>query len=93
MRSLVINIGRQSDGCTYQLHPRSRTEIKKRFPEAHLVPTLFVGYDTQSDFETLHSPMWKQIAMILTGLTWEQIEESGGLSMYDPEASATTKVA
>ncbi len=31
--------------------------------------------------------------MILTGLTWEQLEESGEVSMYDPVASATTKVA
>jgi len=93
MNSIVINIGRQSDGCTYQIHPRSRADIKKRFPAAHLVPTLFVGYDSQTDFETFHSTMWKQIAMMLTGLTWEQIEQSGGVSMYDPVASATTKVA
>jgi hypothetical protein len=93
MSSIVINIGRQSDGCTYQLHPRSRADIKKRFPAAQLVPTLFVGYDTQADFERLQGPLWKQIAMILTGLTWEQLEESGGVSMYDPVASATTKVA
>jgi hypothetical protein len=93
MSSIVINIGRQSDGCTYQLHPRSRADIKKRFPGAHLVPTLFVGSDTQADCETFHGTMWKQIAMMLTGLTWEQLEESGGISMYDPVASATTKVA
>jgi hypothetical protein len=93
MSSIVINIGRQSDGCTYQIHPRSRADIKRRFPAAHLVPTLFVGSDPQADFETFHGTMWKQIAMMLTGLTWEQLEESGGVSMYDPVASATTKVA
>jgi hypothetical protein len=93
MSPIIINIGRQSDGCTYQLHPRSRAEIKARFPSVHPVPTIFVGYDTQGDFETLHGPMWKQIAMMLTGLTWEQIEEVGGATIYDPMASATTKVA
>jgi hypothetical protein len=93
MSSLLINIGRQSDGCTYQLNPRSRAEIRARFPGVHPVPSIFVGYETQADFKTLHGPMWKQLATMLTGLTWEQIEEMGGVSMYDPMASAVMKVA
>lgn len=93
MSSLLINIGRQSDGCTYQLNPRSRAEIRNKFPGVHSAPSIFVGYETQSDFESLHGPMWKQIAMMLTGLSWDQIEAMGGVSMYDPMASEVMKVA
>jgi len=90
---LIFNIGRQPDGCVYQLNPKSRVEIKKRFPTARAVPSVFVGYDREADFEALHGPMWRQIATMLTGLTWEQIEEMGGMSLYDPMASQFMKVA
>ena len=93
MSTIVINIGRQSDGCTYQLNPRSRVEIQSQFPGVHPAPTVFVGYESQSDFEQIHGPMWKQVAMMLTGLSWEQIEEMGGASLYDPIAGTNRKVA
>jgi hypothetical protein len=86
MSPIVINIGRQSDGCTYQLHPRSALAIRTKFPAAQPVPSVFVGYETRADFERLHGPMWRQVAMMLTGLTWRQIHAMGGVQLYDPVA-------
>lgn len=93
MSPLVIHIGRQSDGCAYELNPRSRVEILRRFPGVRSVPGVFVGYDTRAEFEELHGPMWKQIAMMLTGLTWEQIESMGGVRIYDPALGESRQVA
>jgi len=93
MSPIVIHVGRQHDGCAYELNPRSRAEIKRRFPEARMAPSVFVGYDTQSDFESLHGPMWRQIAMLLAGLSWSQIEEMGGIEIYDPVHDERRKVA
>jgi hypothetical protein len=90
---IVIHIGRQTDGCAYDLNPLSEREVKKRFPDAHGVPIVFVGYGKEADFEVAHGPLWMQIAMMLTGLTAEQIEEMGGISLYDPAASDMRKVA
>ena len=84
MEPLVIQIGRQRDGCTYQLHPSSRARLRKEFPDVRPVPSVFIGYDTKSDFEALHGPLWKQIATMLTGLSWERIETLGGIQIYDP---------
>ncbi len=84
MEPLIIQIGRQRDGCTYQLHPSSRVQLKKTFPKARPVPSVFIGYDTQSDFEVLHGPLWKQVATMLTGLSWKRIENLGGIKIYDP---------
>lgn len=86
MGTILINIGRQSDGCTYQLHPRSSDEIRSRFPRARPVPSVFIGYETQAEFEELHGPIWRQVALMLTGLSWEQIEAMGGVRLYDPVA-------
>ncbi len=93
MSTLQIDIGRQSDGCVYMLHPLTRRALEQRFPGVHRIPDVFVGYDTKADFEAMHGPLWKQIATILTGLTWEQIEEMGGVTLYDPRASELLKVA
>lgn len=86
MAMILINIGRQSDGCTYQLHPRSSDEIRSRFPHARPVPSVFIGYEAQAEFEALHGPNWRQVALMLTGLSCEQIEAMGGARLYDPVA-------
>ena len=84
MAAILINIGRQSDGCTYQLYPRSRLEIGRRFPGVRPAPSVFVGYEAQSEFESSHGPMWQQIAMLVTGLSVGQMQEMGGVKLYDP---------
>lgn len=80
---ILINIGQQSDGCTYALHPRSLHEIKEKYA-VRPAPSIFVGYDTRDEFESLHGDMWPQIATLLTGLSWQQIESEGGAFLYDP---------
>jgi hypothetical protein len=81
---IEILVGRQSDGCTYSLHPTSRKLIRRRFQSARLVPSLFIAADTRADFEAAQGPVWDQIAMILTGLSKQQMDELGGVRVYDP---------
>lgn len=89
--TILISIGKQADGCTYELHPRSWKEISDKYSHARQVPSVFVGYKTREEFEELHGPMWKQIAMALTGLTWSQLEKMGGVAIYDPVAQREIK--
>ncbi len=84
MDHIVIYVGRQKDGCTYQLHPSSRARIRMSFPNAHITPSIFVGYETQSDFEVFHGPLWDQVTQILTGLSLAEIESLGGFRIFDP---------
>ena len=93
MEPLIILIGRQSDGCTYQLHPRSRKRIQEAFPETRIAPSVFVGYEGRAEFENLHAPMWGQIAQLLTGLSRDRLEVLGGVTIYDPATEETRKVA
>lgn len=81
---LVIYFGLQGDGCTYLLDAKSRERIQTAFPEAKLVPRVFIGFNKEAEFERLHGPIWEQVATILTGLTDEQIQLLGGLQLYDP---------
>jgi hypothetical protein len=84
---IEIRVSRRSDGCTYSLSPTSRNLILKGFPRANLAPTVFISTLTQSDFEKTHGPIWGQVAIILTGLSEEQIKQLGGYRIIDSVAS------
>ena len=86
---IEILVTRQHDGTTYQLRPRSRERIEVRYPEVHCTRSIFVGYDTESDFKHYHGPLWKQIVLILTGLTAERLAELGGYKIYDSTTEET----
>jgi hypothetical protein len=82
---LVISVGIQHDGAAYELHPRSQRRIEEKFPGLKLLPVVFLGHRRASEFDTLQPPRWKQMALLLTGLTEEQIAEMGGVVLYSPE--------
>ncbi len=81
---VVILVGRQSDGFSYSLSYSSQKLIRKKFPTARIAPNLFISASTQSDFETVHGPICDQVAIILAGLSANQIEQLGGYQVYEP---------
>lgn len=81
-----VNFGRQADGCTYTLHPRSAAAVSARYPGVHPTRRVFVGYDTNADFESVHGPIWKQVASMLTGVPWEELARTADVVLYDPVA-------
>ena len=80
-----IDVGKQADGCVYELHPNSKAFLAQHHKDVHPAQTLFVGYETRADFEAVHGQMWKQIALILTGLPWGQLKKLG-VEFFDPAA-------
>ncbi len=86
---LTILVGRQSDGCTYQFDLHSRRRLAAHEPGVVRVPFVFVGYETQADFERSHGPLWSRIAQLLSGLSEEALRAEGGFTLYDPEREAT----
>jgi hypothetical protein len=80
-----IAVGCQRDGCAYRLQPTSLGLIKQKFPHARMVPSVFLGADTQTDMQVqFQDAMWDQVATLLTGLTPSQLDELGGYRIYDP---------
>ena len=51
MEAIRINVNKQMDGYTFSIAPSLRQLIKSWFPDSHPANNIFVGYDTQSDFE------------------------------------------
>jgi hypothetical protein len=83
---LEIAVGWQGNGGVYQLQPWDERRVREAFPEAAIIPTMLVGYDKTEDFERFHRPYWQQIALMLTGLTPEQIAGLGGIRLWDAAA-------
>ena len=89
---IVILAGLQQDGTTYQLHPVSSERLRTAFPGVRQAPSVFVGYDTKADFETLHGPMWSQIAQLLTGVSVERLRELGPVLVRVPSTGREIEV-
>ncbi len=81
---VVIRLTRQSHGFTFTLHPHSRSAIRRRFPDSHQASSLVIDYGTHTDFEQAYGPIWDHVAMALSGLSLEQLNQLGGYRVYDP---------
>lgn len=85
-----IRVGRQENGVTYELAPKSRAVLQDQFSsEIPPASSVFVSHETKTNFETLHGPVWKHVVGILTGLSPEQIEEIDEVIFEDPKTSTT----
>jgi hypothetical protein len=82
-----IDVGCQSDGCTYVLSFLARLLLKKRFPHTHMIPNIFIGKDVRSDKqEQFADAVWDHVAVLLTGLSLAQLDELGGYSVFDTDS-------
>jgi hypothetical protein len=70
-------------GADFSLHPHSRTLIRRRFPGSPMVSSISIEWSTKSDFEQQHGPLWDHVAMVLTGLSIEQLQSLDGYQIYD----------
>ncbi len=70
------------DGYTFALHPKTVAFLKERGLSVPLA-RLSVGFDTKSEFERMHGPVWEHIEQILTGLSLEEIKKLGAVEFID----------
>jgi hypothetical protein len=82
---IVVAVGKQSNGATFQLTPKTRAMLESRFPGWSPTPSsVFVSSSRQWDFERMNDPMWIQIVMLLTRLSEDQIQDLGGFKFVSP---------
>ena len=85
-----IQVGRQSNGWMFILHPFSRHMLQEVFPGSCRIPSVFIATDTRQGFQTTMGDLAnlaEPVAIILTGVRIDQLREKfGGYRVYDPEA-------
>ena len=84
MDKIIIEVGVQLYGYTFRISPRTRAKLERESPNLPPPTSLFVGFDTRSDFEKIHGSMWQQIVSILTGLSEDKLKKLGGYDFVDP---------
>jgi len=77
MSKIVVEVGEQMDGATFQLSPQTRAVLKSQQVSLPPATSLFVSNETRQDFERIYGPMSAQIVMILTGLPEKEVRELG----------------
>jgi hypothetical protein len=83
-----VRVGRQENGITYELAPKSREILEEHFSnDIPPASSVFVSHETKASFEALHGPVWKHVVGILSGLPPEQLEEIDEVLFEDPETS------
>lgn len=82
---VIIYLTRQSLGCTYTLHPHSRSAILQRYSQAPLASSVTIEYGKKPNPESTNGQLWNNIAMTLTGLSLEQLSDLGGYRIFDLE--------
>ena len=83
---VLIRGFRQSIGSSFSLHPHSRAQIRRRFPDARQLSSVYIEHGHEPDFETRGGLLWEHIAEMLTGLSEHQLEELGGYRVVDSES-------
>jgi hypothetical protein len=81
---LDIVVGCQSDGFVYELDSNSQELVERVFPKARFIPAVMIGTEKKEAFETSQPDVIDRVALILTGLTPEQLQYLGGYRVYAP---------
>ena len=68
MEAIKIGVNKQMDGYTFSIAPSIRQLIKSWFPNSHPANTIFVAYDTKSDFEPYYGKLERYIYPALLGI-------------------------
>lgn len=84
MKPIIVYVNRQMDGITYGLSPMSRKTFYENFPDAHPSGSVYLNYETKSDFETYHNRVERFVLPILLGLDEDSIKEVGPVQFVDP---------
>ena len=88
MAQLLVNVGKQMQGYTFRLQPRSRRWIVDKFPYAPRVASVFISVDTKKDFSTVHPNIMTQVFTLLTGLDQEELKTLDGLAVFDARTNS-----
>ena len=82
---ILIDVGIQRDGYTFRTDPRSRVWLEKTYPNQPRVASVFIGFDQHQDLQQIPQSIWQQVVQLLTGLSFEEINQIGGFVVTDPQ--------
>ena len=87
MNTLTISVTRQAGSLTFSLQPLVRRSLREEFPEATILPSIFVSHTVQQTEESLLKRLPEYLVPALTGLTAERLAEIDQIVFIDTHDS------
>jgi hypothetical protein len=81
---IIINVNTQREGYIFGLRPRSRVWLETNYPERVRVFSVFIGLDKIMDLRQLPENILGQVVNLITGLSLDELQASGGFRLYNP---------
>jgi hypothetical protein len=82
---VTVWVGKDWDGFTFRLRPKTRVMLRGRFPDADMLPQISISFDEKKGFEAIHGPVYKYIVEMLCGVSYSEIAGIGGARFVDAE--------
>jgi hypothetical protein len=82
---LLIGVGIQRDGAVYSLDSSAKKRLAEVPPSTPRPKNVFIGHESASDFERIHSALWPKIVEMLAGMTLEQLRPFAPVRIYSPD--------
>ena len=90
MESIKIGVNRQMNGYNFSISPSVRQLIKQIFPNAFPAKSLFIGYDSTTEFEKNIDLIEPHIFMALLGVSNEdELASIGAVEFVDSDTGKT----
>ncbi len=89
MAETEIYVNQQLDGYTCQLSPESRAKLGSEQNGSEVASSIFVSFDSVSDFQLQNGAIWKHIVEMLTGHPPDQLLKRGKIAFVNPVTQAT----
>lgn len=84
IEEIIIHVGKQNEGYTYSLHPKSIIDIRHSFPDAIVSSPLLIPYNVKVDFELMNGPVFPHVIAVLTGLSSQELDDIKQINFIDP---------
>lgn len=88
MNQLAISVTRQAGGLNFSLYPLVRRQLREMFPEATILPGIFITHTAQQDEASLLARLAKHLVPALTGLADKQLAEIAQITFVDTSNGA-----
>ena len=83
MDTLAISVTRQAGGLTFSLKPLMRRFLHESFPNASILPSIFVTHTAQQTEANLLARLPKYLVPALTGLTEDELASINQIAFID----------
>ena len=80
---IIIAVGKDWDGFTFRLRPKTREMLRAEYPDAKMLPQVSISYDGKAGFDVIEEPVFRHVLEMLAGINYNELQRAGGARFLD----------